>query len=47
MQTSQAVEAVFLSSGDNPFKLIKDSIKYAFVFTRYNLLRFQMAIFQL
>ncbi|KAA8542203.1 hypothetical protein F0562_023355 [Nyssa sinensis] len=27
VQTSQAVEAVFINSGDNPFELIKDSIK--------------------
>lgn len=28
VQTSQAFEAVFMNSGDNPFELIKDSIKY-------------------
>ncbi|XP_027153956.1 probable galactinol--sucrose galactosyltransferase 2 [Coffea eugenioides] len=27
VQTSQALEAVFLNAGDNPFELIKDSIK--------------------
>ncbi|CAK9143946.1 unnamed protein product [Ilex paraguariensis] len=27
VQTSQAMEAVFINSGDNPFELIKDSVK--------------------
>lgn len=31
VQTSQSLEAVFVNSGDNPFELIKDSIKYVFV----------------
>ncbi|KAL8556853.1 hypothetical protein ACS0TY_004359 [Phlomoides rotata] len=26
-QTSQALEGVFVNSGDNPFELLKDSIK--------------------
>lgn len=28
VQTSQSLEAVFVNSGDNPFELIRDSIKY-------------------
>lgn len=28
MRTTQVLEAVFINSGDNPFELIKDSIKY-------------------
>lgn len=33
VQTSEAFEAVFINSGDNPFELIKDSIKYIYVYT--------------
>lgn len=29
VQTSQILEPVFINSGDNPFELIKNSIKYA------------------
>lgn len=28
VRTAQVLEAVFINSGDNPFELIKDSIKY-------------------
>lgn len=28
VQTSQVTEAIFMNSGDNPFKLIRNSIKY-------------------
>ena len=28
VETAQAMEGVFVNSGDNPFELIKDSIKY-------------------
>jgi len=27
VQTMEAVDAVFINSGDNPFKLLKESIK--------------------
>ncbi|KAL5750655.1 hypothetical protein ACOSP7_025258 [Xanthoceras sorbifolium] len=30
VQTSQVLQAVFINSGDNPFKLIKNSMKYVF-----------------
>jgi raffinose synthase len=32
VQTCQSLEAVFVNSGDNPFELIRDSIKYVFSF---------------
>ena len=28
MQTTEVLEAVFINSGDNPFELIQNSIKY-------------------
>lgn len=35
VQTSQALEALFVNSGDNPYELIKHSIKYVFFFSSY------------
>lgn len=41
MQASQALEGVFVNSGDNPFELIKESIKYVlFLFFRQHILDF-------
>lgn len=31
VQTSLVTEAIFINSGENPFKLIKDSMKYAYI----------------
>lgn len=34
VQTNRVAEAVFINWGDNPFKLIKDSVKYVQLRTR-------------
>lgn len=35
VQTSLVTEANFINSGDNPFKLIRDSIKYVYIHTQF------------
>lgn len=32
VQTSQVFEAVFMNSGDNPYKLMRNSIRYVYLF---------------